>query len=205
MRQHIAKHHPSLLESFEQGWNSLTPHLQARFHDPIHNRLPAYFNNLPPEATRFHTGGAPIPKLARWTSWTSFALNELNTIHGRRLNEVGLSHELNVFGPAHRCGGLCNVLVEKMDHESSIFGLPPIQLESEESPESIKFRKTNLKKTIAMAVINACLERVKIETLLRMEKRLQEEGLEGFKLVMNGGSIIDELANVDVSGQSPGE
>jgi hypothetical protein len=131
---------------------------------------------------------------------------ELNTIQGQRLIDVqGMSHESSVFGPPHRCGGLCNVLVDKMDHESSIFGLPPIQAESEESPESIKIRQTNLKKTIAMAVINACLERVKIETLLRMEKRLQEEGLEGFKLVFNGGSIIDELAKVDVSGQSRGE
>jgi hypothetical protein len=102
-------------------------------------------------------------------------------------------------------GGLCNVLVDKMDHESSIFGLPPTQMESEESPESLKIRQINMKKTIAWRVINACLERVKIETLLRMEKTLQEEGLEGFKLVLNGGSIIDELAKIDVSDLSPGE
>lgn len=99
----------------------------------------------------------------------------------------------------HECGGLCNILARKMDHESSIFGLPPIPPESEEAPEWMKTQRANLKGHISKKVIGACLERVKIEALLRMKQRLEEEGLEGFKLIFNADSIIDELGKVNVS------
>ena len=54
-----------------------------------------------------------------------------------------------------------------------------------------------MKRKVVMRVMEACLVKLKIEALLRMERTLEEEGLEGFKLIMNGESIIDELAEVE--------
>ena len=45
----------------------------------------------------------------------------------------------------------------------------------------------NLKTGIAMEVIGGCMERVNVEALFRIERRLDEEGLDGFKLILNGG------------------
>ena len=108
-----------------------------------------------------------------------------------------IDNDPSVFELLHGCGDLCKILAEKMDHESSVFGLPPIHMESEEPPDSKM--QTELKRKIVMEVIGGCLERVKIEALFRMEQRLEKEGLEGFKFILNGESIIDELAKVDVS------
>jgi len=92
-----------------------------------------------------------------------------------------------------------------MDHESSVFGLPPIPVESEEVPQWMKTQSPNMKGHISKKVIRTCLERVKIEALLRMERSLEKDGLEGFKLILNGESIFDELGKVDVSCYSSGE
>ena len=56
-----------------------------------------------------------------------------------------------------------------------------------------------------MEVIGGCLERVRIEAVFKMEQRLENAGLEGFKFILNGESIINELAKTDVSGHSSGE
>jgi hypothetical protein len=93
--------------------------------------------------------------------------------------------------------------MEKMDHESSVFGLPPIQMESDTSPDS--GGQTGLKRRIVMEVIGGCLERIKIEALFKMEQRLEKEGLEGFRSILNGESILEELAKVDVSSHFPRE
>jgi hypothetical protein len=111
----------------------------------------------------------------------------------------------NILGGSHGCGSLCTVLAEKMDHESSIFGLPPIPVGFEQVPELVNTYRASMKRSISMAVITACLERAKIEAVFRMERMLNEEGLEGFKSILNGDSIIDELAKVDVSCHPPRE
>ncbi len=85
-----------------------------------------------------------------------------------------------------------------MDCESSVFGVPPNPAEYEEFPEWMK-QGTSLKRKVVMRVMEACLVKLKIEALLRMERTLEEEGLEGFKLIMNGESIIEELAKVPMS------
>src|SRR5947207_15626835 len=104
----MAKHHPSLLESFEQGWNNLTSHLKARFHDPITNRLPAYFRSLPKQATRFLAGNLHFLRTARWTSWTSFAFTELGESEAQYL--ISTVHASRVSGLPLEYGGLYNVL-----------------------------------------------------------------------------------------------
>lgn len=202
LHQHIAKHHPSLLESFEQGWNNLSPHLQAKFHDPITNRLPAYFHGIPPRAIRFPIENTHGRKLEEWISWTSFACDELGTPHlwGDLYNfsRTGY-HDFEQMEYRY----IYKILVEKMDHESSVFGLPPIPIESETPPD----RNTQIesKRRVVMKVIVGCLERVRIEAAFRMEQRLEKEGLEGFKSILNGESIIDELAKADASCHSSGE
>ena len=67
-------------------------------------------------------------RLIEWTSWTSFARNELGAPHrwgsqyilGHGDFEHPLDYEL-----------ICKILAEKMDHESSVFGLPPTHIEFE--------------------------------------------------------------------------
>ena len=85
-----------------------------------------------------------------------------------------------------------------MDHGSSVFGLPSNPPEYEEFPEWMT-PGTSLKNRIATRVVDTCLEKVKVEAMLRIERTLKEEGLEGFKLILNGDSIIDELAKVSTS------
>ena len=82
-----------------------------------------------------------------------------------------------------------------MDNASSVFGVPPNPPGYEEFPEWMTLR-TSSKSLIATRVIDACLDKVKVEALLRMERTLKEDGLEGFKLMLNGDSIIEELAKV---------
>ena len=141
-----------------------------------------------------------------WTSWTYFARDELGAPRGWgsqfHVMMQGIPNDPWEFEHLHGCGYMCKVLVEKMDHESSIFGLPSTHMESEALPDG---NQTELKRRIAMEVIGGCLERVKIEALLKMEQRLEKEGLEGFKLILNGESIIGELAKVDVSCHSSEE
>ena len=113
-----------------------------------------------------------------WKSWAYFAYSELGTVHEWR--------------------GLSDVLEDKMDNESCIFGVPPHPPEYEQFPEWVSMRQ-NLKGEIATRAINACLERIKVEALLRMERTLQDNGLEGFKLILNSDSIIEELAKISMS------
>ena len=84
-----------------------------------------------------------------------------------------------------------------MDRESSVFGVPPNPAEYEEFPAWLM--RKNLKNRVAIRVADACLSRVKIEAMLRIERILEEEGLKGFKSMLNGESIIEELAKVSMS------
>ena len=191
LHHHIAKHHPSLLESFEQGWNNLTPHLQAKFHNPITNRFPAYFHGLPHQAMRSYMENNCTPYREEWTSWTCFARVELGAPYGwgsQYYNPQKFRDDPSVFERVP----VCKTLVEKMDHESSIFGLPPIHMETE------ALTQTELKRRIVIEAMGGCLERIQIEALLRMEQRLEKEGLEGFKSILNGESILEELLKVNV-------
>jgi hypothetical protein len=142
-----------------------------------------------------------------WTSWTCFARDELGAprawVSSYNILMREIDNNPSVFEVLHGCRDLCKILMEKMDHESSVFGLPPIHMESETPPDSRS--QTELKRRIVMEVIGGCLERIKIEALFKMEQRLEKEGLEGFRSILNGESIIEELAKVDVSSQSPGE
>lgn len=142
----------------------------------------------------------------QWSSWSAFACNELGAPYRREDQHrvTIINRESRVIGSPYEWGGLSNVLAEKMDHESSIFGLPSLPVKTERLPEWMRYQ-TQLKKNIASEVISGCLERVKIETLLKMERKLEEEGLEGFKLILNGESIIGELAKIDVMYHSSGE
>ena len=182
LHEHIAKRHPSLLKSYEEGWDNLSPHLQAKFHDPITNRFPAYFHTLPSRAMRFRVGNPPLVGGLMWSSWAYFAYIELDASQGWR--------------------GLYEFLELKMDHESSMFGVPPNPAEYGEFPE---WMQTNLKSKIAIRVIDACLQRIKIEALLRMEQSLEKGGLEGFKLILNGESLIEELSKISISCHSSKE
>ena len=85
-----------------------------------------------------------------------------------------------------------------MDNLSSVFGVAPNPAGYDEFPEWMP-PVINLKSKIAIRVIGACLERVKIEAMLRIERTLEEEGLGGFRLILNGDSIIEELAKVSMS------
>jgi hypothetical protein len=93
-----------------------------------------------------------------------------------------------------QCGNMFKTLVEKMDHESSLFGLPPIHMEAEAIPGGKT--QMELKREVILDVMGGCLERIRFEMLLRMEQRLEEKGLEGFKSILNGKSIIDELMKI---------
>jgi hypothetical protein len=126
----------------------------------------------------FRIGSLPYLGLLYWSSWAHFAYVELETAPGWK--------------------GPYDVLEKKMDHETGgIFGAPPNPPEYEDFPDGMT-RGTSLKSKIATRVVDACFERVKVEALLIMERKL-EEGLEGFKLILNGHSIIEELAKVSMS------
>jgi hypothetical protein len=126
---------------------------------------------------RFYTGNLPTPGVLPWFSWTNFAYTEF-------------SAPLGWVGPS-------DVLEKKIDLESSLFGVPPNPAKYEDFPKWVV--RANLKSHIAARVVEVCLARVKIEAMLRIERTLEDEGLEGFKLIMNGESIIEDLAKVSMS------
>lgn len=123
-------------------------------------------------------GNYPYLGVLHWFSWTHFAYVEFDSLQ--------------------RWASLSNVLAEKMDHGSSVFGLPSNPPEYEDFPDWMTPR-TSMKSRIATRVIDTCLEKVKVEAMLRIERTLKEEGLEGFRLILNGNSVIDELAKVSMS------
>ena len=81
------------------------------------------------------------------------------------------------------------LLENKIDHQSSIFGIPPNPPGYEQFPTSMNLR-------IASGVVDMCFERVKREAQLRMERKFKKEGLEGFKAILNAESILEELAKI---------
>ena len=58
-----------------------------------------------------------------------------------------------------------------MDHESSVFGMLLNPTEYEDFPDWT--RGTNLKSKIALRKIDACFERVRVEALLGMQRKLE--------------------------------
>ena len=92
--------------------------------------------------------------------------------------------------------GLPELLEEKMDDESSLFGLPRQPKEYKEFPQ---WHSVGIKDMIADRAVSTCLARVKAEASLRMERSLQKDGLEGFKRLLNSDSIIEELTKISMS------
>ena len=102
------------------------------------------------------------PEPLTWISWSVFVYNETQS---------------TVFPPIDAI----NYVTERMEYVGSIHGFPAM-------PNG--YNEGLNKSIMVFKVINECLERAKIEAWEEMKKRIEMEGVDVLKDIMEGGRIF---------------
>jgi hypothetical protein len=104
--EHITAKHPNLSRSFASGWSAASPQLRKHLLTP--HAIEDFLNGS--MSGRFRT--------LTWTSWPAYAYEVINT---RRPSSFMIQKENLALEQE-----LSHWLKQKIGHEGSIFGLPPI-------------------------------------------------------------------------------
>jgi hypothetical protein len=117
----------------------------------------------------------------RWLSWPQFAVSEIP--------------ERDMPGSCFRIRELKDLrelMMEKIEHEGSIFRMPstPDEFEGFQVPER---PREGCKKLIAEKVVGECVYRAGSEIAMHFKKKVEEQGLEALTNILNGEPVLREF------------
>jgi hypothetical protein len=83
-------------------------------------------------------------------------------------------------------------MMEKIEHEGSIFRMPstPDEFEGFQVPER---PREGCKKLIAEKVVGECVYRAGSEIAMHFKKKVEEQGLEALTNILNGEPVLREF------------
>jgi hypothetical protein len=186
LRQHIEVHHNDLLDSFMEGWSSLSDQMRSKFlvHETILRRQD---RNIPRRSRRRTPQGIQKPHQPRgWISWINFILDEVATIPSGPVGVGGQPFVTN-----------------QMENIGSIFGLAK---NSEGYQNVVGAHGDFLAKiTVAERVVAACLYRARGEIWERIKRRIEKDGVGVLYSILINDSVLDAILRVQASEMPSGE
>lgn len=184
LRQHIEIHHNGLLDTFMEGWSSLSGQMRSRFlvHETI---LRGQDRNIIRPPRRRRPQGRQQPQQPRgWISWINFILDEVATI------------------PSYPMEGAQPFVSNRMENVGSIFG---VAKNSEGYQNVAGVRGDWLAKiNVAERVVAACLYRTRVEVWERIKGRIEEDGVGVLHSILINDSVLDAILGVQASEKPSG-
>lgn len=152
--------------------------LKENFLDPLPDPIPSYLLNQPPAILQQWQQREDYRSTATltWSSWSYFAYLEMDT-------------------PTIRWADVTNLVIDKIDHAGSVFGLPANPKGFPDFPEGVIMPRTSggYKGLIAERILRECLARVQMEAQERIREIVRKEGLNGLKAILEGEPIFEKL------------
>src|SRR5277367_303028 len=118
MYEHLNKYHPSLVSSFTQGWECLSPNLQSDW-----LKVPKFslFSHTTGEISLFGYNRRQEfykSESDHWSSWQDYAYKHMTSVvhteHGHLYDPNQFSEEMSEW------------MAKKMGYHGALFGLPPV-------------------------------------------------------------------------------